>query len=73
MRERIKSFLMSLIVPIIFVIIWVTAANRVYNPIVIPHISKVFQNFTHAFDNFIGLGSIPKNIIVSLIKENRGI
>ncbi|SHK11554.1 NitT/TauT family transport system permease protein [Hathewaya proteolytica DSM 3090] len=72
MKENIKKFLIGLIVPVIFVILWVIASNRIENPIVMPYISKVMENFGHAFDNFIGLGSIPKNIAVSLIRVLSG-
>ena len=35
---------------------------------ILPQINQVLNNFVHATDDFIGLGSIPRNIIVSLIR-----
>lgn len=72
MKENLRKFCMGLIVPILFILVWMFASNKIDNPIIIPHISSVLQNFGHAMDNFIGLGSIPKNIVVSLVRVLSG-
>lgn len=64
----VNSFLLSSIVPIIFLVIWTLCAKKIENPIVLPTIGSVIDNFKHATGDFIGLGSIPKNIMVSLIR-----
>jgi NitT/TauT family transport system permease protein len=38
------------------------------NPVILPGVGKVFWNLKNATDNFIGLGSIPSNIFVSLLR-----
>ncbi len=68
MNETLKRVLVSMVVPILFLIIWTFYANKIENPIILPHISQVLNNFGHATDDFIGLGSIPKNISVSLVR-----
>lgn len=68
MAKTFKSFIIHSLVPIIFLIIWSLMAVSIGNPIILPSISKVMVNFLHATDNFIGLGSIPKNIFVSLLR-----
>lgn len=68
MAKTFKSFIIHSLVPIIFLIIWSLMAVSIGNPIILPSISKVMVNFLHATDNFIGLGSIPRNIFVSLLR-----
>lgn len=72
MKESFRKICMGLIVPILFILVWMFASNKIDNPIIIPHISSVLKNFAHAMDNFIGLGSIPKNIVVSLVRVLSG-
>lgn len=72
MKDNLRKFCMGLIVPILFILVWIFASNKIDNPIIIPHISSVLKNFGHAMDNFIGLGSIPKNIFVSLVRVLSG-
>jgi NitT/TauT family transport system permease protein len=67
-NETLKRTLTSMIVPILFLLIWSFYANKIDNPIILPHISQVLDNFRHATNDFIGLGSIPKNILVSLVR-----
>ena len=43
-------------------------ADVVNNPFVLPRPQRVLDNFFHAMDNFIGLGSIPRNISFSLVR-----
>ena len=68
MSEKLKRIFISIIVPILFLCVWTIAANKIDNPIILPHISQVLDNFRHATNDFIGLGSIPKNILVSLVR-----
>lgn len=72
MKDNLRKFCMGLIVPILFILVWIFTSNKIDNPIIIPHISSVLKNFGHAMDNFIGLGSIPKNIFVSLVRVLSG-
>ncbi|WP_354087829.1 ABC transporter permease [Clostridium algidicarnis] len=68
MAKTFKSFIIHSLVPIIFLMIWNLVAVSIRNPIILPSMSKVMVNFLHATDNFIGLGSIPRNILVSLLR-----
>lgn len=68
MSKTLKRTINSMVVPILFLIIWTFYANKIDNPIILPHIKLVLDNFVHASDDFIGLGSIPQNIAVSLIR-----
>lgn len=63
----IKS-LYGFIVPILFICIWAILAQKIDNQVILPQISSVLNNFAHATGDFIGLGSLPINIMVSLIR-----
>lgn len=68
MSETLKRTINGMIVPILFLIIWTFYANRINNPVILPNIKLVLDNFLHASEDFIGLGSIPQNVAVSLIR-----
>lgn len=71
-RDFIKKGILSSLVPIIFILVWIYYGNRLNNPLILPKLGKVTSNFANANDNFIGLGSIPRNILVSLIRVMMG-
>lgn len=68
MSKAIRNTITSFIVPILFIFTWAIFATKLNNPMILPQINQVLNNFVHATDDFIGLGSIPRNIIVSLIR-----
>ena len=63
-----KINLISLILPVLFLLLWNYYANKIGNNAILPTVGKVLGNFLHAFDNFIGLGSIPRNIGYSIVR-----
>lgn len=67
-KKNIKSNLVSLILPILFLLLWEYNARKIDNNAILPRVFNVLKNFINAFDNFIGIGSIPKNIGYSLIR-----
>lgn len=68
MKNQKKRCYLPFLLPILLLVSWSIAAALVNNPSVMPPISRVLSNFAHAFDNFIGLGSLPRNILYSLIR-----
>ena len=66
MQKTFNKLILSLILPVLLLIVWQLSASQVQNAAVLPTIGRVLENFVHATDNFIGLGSIPRNIGVSL-------
>lgn len=68
MKRLIKNILISITVPVIFILIWFVASLIIDNKVILPGVNTVINNFAHATDNFIGLGSIPRNVLVSLIR-----
>src|SRR5690606_35720448 len=59
---------LSLIFPVIFLAGWELSARSIGNQAILPTVGTVFHNFANAFDNFIGIGSIPKNIAYSMVR-----
>ncbi|MBP7331220.1 MAG: putative aliphatic sulfonates transport permease protein SsuC [Firmicutes bacterium ADurb.Bin373] len=72
MHKTIKTIILSLILPVLLMVIWQFSAWQVNNAAIIPTIGRVVENFINASDNFIGLGSIPRNVGVSLIRVLSG-
>ncbi|KNF07906.1 putative aliphatic sulfonates transport permease protein SsuC [Gottschalkia purinilytica] len=68
MKTTIKNIFISFIIPILFLLIWSSVSKNVDNKVILPPIEEVVANFKNANDNFIGLGSIPSNILVSLMR-----
>ncbi|MEG2427608.1 MAG: ABC transporter permease [Clostridium sp.] len=67
-NKNVKKTLISWILPLAFIVTWDVMAKNIASPAILPRVSDVAENFIHAFDNFIGLGSIPKNIGYSLVR-----
>lgn len=68
MRKTISKLILPLIMPLLLLLVWQLSAWQAQNAAILPTIDMVIGNFIHATDNFIGLGSIPRNIGVSLIR-----
>ena len=68
MSNTLKRTAVSMILPFTILVIWGILALKIDNSIILPKISQVFTNFLHATKNYIGLGSLPKNILVSLMR-----
>lgn len=57
-----------MVVPILFLVFWQYGAIKIDNNAVLPTVGKVTNNLVNAFDDFLGIGSIPKNIGYSLVR-----
>ena len=68
MKKNVKPNIIPFLLPLIFLLAWWVMADVVNNHFVLPRPQRVLYNFSHAMENFIGLGSIPKNIMFSLIR-----
>lgn len=72
MKKKFDTLILPFILPVLLLIVWQVFAWRVQNVTILPTIGRISKNFIHATDNFIGLGSIPRNIGVSLIRVLSG-
>lgn len=67
-NKSLKKILLGFIVPVFFIALWGILSKKIDNNVILPSVSIVINNFAHATEDFIGLGSIPTNIMVSLIR-----
>ncbi|NLK66943.1 MAG: ABC transporter permease [Campylobacteraceae bacterium] len=70
--KKLFYILLSLILPVTFIVLWEVGARELAKPAILATASSVANNFLHSFDNFIGIGSIPKNIAYSLVRVLSG-
>ena len=66
--RRIISFVSPTLIPILFMIFWELFARKVGNNAVIPQVTTVAKHFININEDVIGIGSIPKNILYSLVR-----
>ena len=59
---------MPFILPVLLIIVWTLLSKIIDNKSILPSPYKVINNFIHSMDNFIGLGSLPKNVAHSLFR-----
>lgn len=67
-KDNIQTVLFSIILPILFLIFWQYGAVKIDNNAIMPTVGRVANNFANALDNFVGIGSIPKNAAYSLAR-----
>ena len=65
--EKVE-WMMPFILPVLLIIVWTLLSQIIDNKSILPSPYKVINNFVHSMDNFIGLGSLPKNIAHSLFR-----
>lgn len=68
MAKAKHGFFISLIIPLLFIIVWWGCALRVNNPIILPEVNQVFTLLSKPTENLISMGSLLSNVLVSLIR-----
>ena len=71
MENKIKKvflFITPTLIPILFIIFWEMFARKVGNNAVLPQVTTVTKHFININEDVIGIGSIPKNILYSLVR-----
>jgi NitT/TauT family transport system permease protein len=68
MYKTLKRSSLFLFGPILVVVIWIYMSGAIDNKLILPAPGMVFQHFLNPFDNIIGLGTLTKNILVSLFR-----
>lgn len=66
--KRMLFFITPILIPILFIIFWEIFARKVGNNAVIPQVTTVTKHFININEDVIGIGSIPKNILYSLVR-----
>ncbi|NMA63270.1 MAG: ABC transporter permease [Syntrophomonadaceae bacterium] len=68
MTKNKHGLLISLIVPLLFLLMWWFCAIRVNNPVILPAVNEVFALLIRPTENLISMGSLLSNILVSLVR-----
>ncbi len=68
MKSRLTSIGIKLIIPTLFIILWELIATSIGNQIILPKFTTILSHLLNPLNNFIKLGSLPKNIGFSLVR-----
>lgn len=68
MNKRI----IPIIIPFIFLMIWIGIAGKIDNQVILPKVGQVLELLLHPFQDVISMGSFASNIIVSLARVLTG-
>jgi len=68
MKSRLTSIGIKLIIPTLFIILWELIATSIGNQIILPKFTTILSHLLNPLNNFIKLGSLPKNIAFSLVR-----
>ncbi|MCF6460654.1 ABC transporter permease [Clostridium sp. Cult3] len=66
--KRVISFISPVIIPVLFIMFWEIFAKKIGNNAVLPQVTTVAKHFININEDVIGIGSIPKNILYSLVR-----
>ncbi len=72
MKKTLKSFLLPVCVPVLFLIGWELIAVRLGNEIILPTVGQVGTLLAHPQDDLISMGSLLSNIGISLARVLSG-
>jgi NitT/TauT family transport system permease protein len=59
-------------VPVLWIIVWIYAALKIDNQVILPQIDNVFNLLANPTENIISMGSLAGNITVSLVRVLMG-
>ena len=68
----LQPFLVPLLLPILFLLLWDVVAARVNNEIILPRLENVLTLLSHPNDNLLSMGSLFVNIGISLSRVLAG-
>lgn len=66
--KNFTDFIIPVIAPILFIVFWEYLAMLVGNNAVLPQITMVAKHFVNINADVIGIGTIPKNILYSMVR-----
>jgi len=72
MKSQVTSILIPIIVPILLIIIWIFAAFKIGNQVILPPIDNVLNLLVNPTEQIISMGSLASNITVSLVRVLMG-
>jgi len=71
-RSRILTRMLPIVAPSLLVLIWVYAAWRINNQVILPRAEEVLTLLVHPTRNLISMGSLLSNVAVSLVRVLMG-
>jgi NitT/TauT family transport system permease protein len=72
MKKTVKTFLLPLLVPMLFLAAWELCALRLGNEIILPPVERAGIPLLHPLKNLISMGSLLDNIAISLARVLSG-
>lgn len=66
--SRCKRYLISSILPIIFIIIWQYYSVKINKPIIMPSVFSVLKILSNPTDNLLSIGSLVNNTFISILR-----
>lgn len=70
--RHLKTLVLSLLVPALFLCLWAYMAKRTANDVILPPIGQVAAHFASPGTSLIGMGSLVSNILISLLRVLAG-
>ncbi|MCT4606340.1 MAG: ABC transporter permease [Marinisporobacter sp.] len=70
--NRAMRYVSPVILPIFFIMFWQSFSIKLDNPIVLPTVSKVFDILSKPNMNLLSIGSIIRNVLVSVLRVGIG-
>ena len=67
-----KAFVLPLIVPLLFLLLWHVMAQAVRNDIILPDIPLVWDIMVSPHEDLISMGTLPANTLISLARVFSG-
>jgi NitT/TauT family transport system permease protein len=72
MKARTFSLLIVTVAPILLLLVWIVAAWRIDNQVILPRVDAVLSLVVHPTQSLISMGSLLSNIAVSLVRVLMG-
>ena len=72
MRHSLRSFVLPLVIPVLFLVFWEFMAGRIQNDIILPSTGQVGHILVHPSEDLISMGTLPANTLISLARVFSG-
>lgn len=72
MKKISPAFLLPVIIPVFFILIWIYMAHVVNNEVILPQFRGVMELLSHPNVDLISMGSLISNVLVSLARVLTG-
>ncbi len=70
--NKTMKYVSPIILPILFIIFWEIYSKQLDNAIILPSVYKVFNIITKPTENLLSIGSLIRNVMVSIVRVGLG-